>query len=187
MFSHFQGRKAAIGIALLYIVFGILFIVFPGVIGSAFCWILAIGSLAIAAAQFWSFYRIRRDGGAGVGPLTLAVLLTIFGIFCIARADLILSFLPMVLGIVLLIDGIGKLPAAIGTLTSASGNLARILSGVSSLIPLILGIILIVDPFGAAKTVIVFFGISILVDGVLDLVSAINAIRAEKAEYKDIP
>lgn len=186
MFSHFQGRKAAIGIALLYIVFGILFIIFPGVVGSAFCWILAIGALAIAAAQFWTFYRTRRDGGSGVGALTLAVLLTIFGIFCIARADLILSFLPMVLGIVLLIDGIGKLPLAISKLTAGNGNLTRILSGVSSLIPLILGIVLIVDPFSAAKTVIVFFGISILVDGVLDLVSGINAIRAEKAEYKDV-
>ena len=50
----------------------------------------------------------------------------------------------------------------------------------------ICGIVLIANPFGAAKAVIVFFGVSLLLDGILDLVTAIQTRRAEKSEYKDI-
>lgn len=187
MYSFSRSRRISILMALLYIVLGVLFIVFPGVIGSVFCWVLASITLLLALTRYWSFYRAYKAGESGFGALTLAVILTIFGIFCLVRSDLIISFLPMVLGIVLLVDGLGKLPVALSTFSSGRGP--RIFSGIASLIPLILGIILIFNPFEAAKAVIIFFGISMAVDGVLDLTSLISMIRKEKLEqdYKDIP
>ena len=53
-------------------------------------------------------------------------------------------------------------------------------------LPLILGIVLLVNPFRAAKAAIMFFGISILADGLFELITYIQQRRAEKSEYKDI-
>lgn len=49
-----------------------------------------------------------------------------------------------------------------------------------------LGIVLLVNPFRAAKAAIMFFGISILADGLFELITYIQQRRAEKSEYKDI-
>ncbi|MGN0477957.1 MAG: HdeD family acid-resistance protein, partial [Hominenteromicrobium sp.] len=180
----FWSRSASIGMSLLYMVLGLVLILFPGVTGTVFCWVLAIASLAYAVSRFWFFYRARKEGYTAAGTLTIGLLLAAFGIFCFARPDVILSFLPLTLGILLLIDGIGKLPLAIDGLSLHSPYRFPLLF--SALIPLALGIVLIADPFGAAKTVIVFFGISLLVDGLMDLITAIQTRRAEKSEYKDI-
>ena len=46
--------------------------------------------------------------------------------------------------------------------------------------------LLLVNPFRAAKAAIMFFGISILADGLFELITYIQQRRAEKSEYKDI-
>ena len=184
MFKHFWSRSASISMALLYVLLGLVLILFPGLTGTVFCWVLAIAALAYAVSRFWFFYQARKDGFTAAGTLTLGLLLAAFGIFCIARPDVILSFLPLTLGILMLVDGIGKLPLAINGLSLHSPYRFPLL--LSALLPLALGIVLIANPFGAAKAVIVFFVVSLLLDGILDLVTAIQTRRAEKSEYKDI-
>lgn len=45
----------------------------------------------------------------------------------------------------------------------------------AAVLPLVLGIVLIANPFGVAKTVIRFFGIGLIVDGVCDLITVLSA------------
>ena len=80
-----------------------------------------------------------------------------------AFPEFVLSFLPLTLGVLLLIDGIGKLPAALEArklLPTAFLPLA-----ISAVIPLLLGLILIMNPFDVTKFVIMFFGICLVIDG----------------------
>ena len=88
------------------------------------------------------------------------------------------------LGIMLLVDGIGKMPLAVDALSVYSPYRFWVL--ISAVLPLILGIVLLVNPFRAAKAAIMFFGISILADGLFELITYIQQRRAEKSEYKDI-
>ena len=92
--------------------------------------------------------------------------------------------LPIALGIMLLVDGIGKMPLAVDALSVYSPYRFWVL--ISAVLPLILGIVLLVNPFRAAKAAIMFFGISILADGLFELITYIQQRRAEKSEYKDI-
>ena len=184
MFKHFWFRSASVGMARVYMLLGLVLILFPGLTGAVFCWALAAILIAAAVSRFWFFYKARRDGYTASGTLTLGLLFAAFGIFCFARPDVILSFLPLTLGIVILVDGIGKLPLAIDALSVRSPyRLALLLAAV---LPIAFGIVLLMNPFGAAKAVIVFFGVSLLLDGILDLVTSIQTRRAEKAEYKDV-
>ena len=100
------------------------------------------------------------------------------------KRQVVLSFLPIALGIMLLVDGIGKMPLAVDALSVYSPYRFWVL--ISAVLPLILGIVLLVNPFRAAKAAIMFFGISILADGLFELITYIQQRRAEKSEYKDI-
>ena len=157
--------------------------------------VIAIGAGAMTVSHandsyFWvvtNFGEMTPQDGyktQTLGTLVIGVLCLAFGIFCFSRPYVVLSFLPIALGIMLLVDGIGKMPLAVDALSVYSPYRFWVL--ISAVLPLILGIVLLVNPFRAAKAAIMFFGISILADGLFELITYIQQRRAEKSEYKDI-
>lgn len=163
---------------------GLVLTFWPGMSGTVFCWGIAAALILYAAHSFWYFIKARNLGFTAGGTLVIGILCLAFGIFCFSRPYVVLSFLPIALGIMLLVDGIGKMPLAVDALSVYSPYRFWVL--ISAVLPLILGIVLLVNPFRAAKAAIMFFGISILADGLFELITYIQQRRAEKAEYKDI-
>lgn len=134
MFGYFWSRNATLGMAALYLVLGIVLLLFPGMSGTVFCWGLAAGAGLYAAGNFWRWHQGKKQGYSLPGLLLAGLLAAVLCLVCIFRPQFILSFLPLVLGIVL-----------------------------------------IANPFGVAKTVIRFFGIGLIVDGVCDLITVLSA------------
>ena len=165
MFTFFWSRSASIWAAALYILLGLVLVLFPGMTGTVFCWALAIAAAVYAIGRLVRWFQGRKAGTASAADLLLGI---IFLVLC-------LLFLPLVLGIVLLLDGIGKLPLAIDAGRDKDRLFWPLL--ISALLPLLLGILIVINPFGAAKAVIMFFGVSLIADGVCDLVAAISARR----------
>lgn len=170
MFQFFRVGSTSKAAAILYIILGLMLIIFPGISGTVFCWGLAVAALGIAALRLSQYFRSKRDGYGNSGDLIVGIIFAFLGLICLLRADLVLSLLPLTLGIVLLVSGIFKIPAAVEMYQNRVPSYIPIL--VSCLIPLVLGIILISNPFGAAKGVITFFGISLIIGGVSDLGAA---------------
>ena len=134
MFGYFWSRNATLGMAALYLVLGIVLLLFPGMSGTVFCWGMAAGAGLYAAGNFWRWHQGKKQGYSLPGLLLAGLLAAVLCLVCIFRPQFILSFLPLVLGIVL-----------------------------------------IANPFGVAKTVIRFFGIGLIVDGVCDLITVLSA------------
>ncbi|MFR1796560.1 MAG: DUF308 domain-containing protein [Ruthenibacterium sp.] len=173
MFGYFWSRNATLGMAALYLVLGIVLLLFPGMSGTVFCWGLAAGAGLYAAGNFWRWHQGKKQGYSLPGLLLAGLLAAVLCLVCIFRPQFILSFLPLVLGIALLIDGIGKLPLAVDAVRTLHTALTPVLW--AAVLPLVLGIVLIANPFGVAKTVIRFFGIGLIVDGVCDLITVLSA------------
>ena len=81
----------------------------------------------------------------------------------------VLSFLPFLLGLILLLVGLSKLPFAIDAYHMKTPSFRYLL--VSSIAPLVLGAVLLWNPFGAVKGMIAFFGLSLIIAGVSDLLA----------------
>lgn len=177
-------RTTSLWAPVLYMALGLVLTFWPGMSGTVFCWGIAAALILYAAHSFWYFIKARNLGFTAGGTLVIGILCLAFGIFCFSRPYVVLSFLPIALGIMLLVDGIGKMPLAVDALSVHSPYCFWVL--VSAVLPLILGIVLLVNPFRAAKAAIMFFGISILADGLFELITYIQQRRAEKSEYKDI-
>lgn len=170
-------RTTSLWASVLYMALGLVLTFWPGMSGTVFCWGIAAALILYAAHSFWYFIKARNLGFTAGGTLVIGILCLAFGIFCFSRPYVVLSFLPIALGIMLLVDGIGKMPLAVDALSVYSPYRFWVL--ISAVLPLILGIVLLVNPFRAAKAAIMFFGISILADGLFELITYIQQRRAE--------
>ena len=100
----------------------------------------------------------------------LGILLLVIGFFILFFPHFILSFLPLTLGILLFFAGLTKIPFAIDAFQMKSP--ARIPFLLSTITPLLLGGIMLMNPFGVTRLVIRFFGLSLIINAVLELMAA---------------
>ena len=112
--------------------------------------------------------------GMGVeGPAWATVIsqaisgLLCLAIVCFSAPELLLSLLPFVLGGLLVLDGITRLPLAWDAVQNRI-PMAWLMILITAL-PLVLGVVLLFRPFTVVTSVIRFFGVSIILGGVLDL------------------
>ena len=62
MFGYFWSRNATLGMAALYLVLGIVLLLFPGMSGTVFCWGMAAGAGLYAAGNFWRWHQGKKQG-----------------------------------------------------------------------------------------------------------------------------
>ena len=171
-------RVSSIWIPILYILFAVPLILYPDMAGRLFCLALSIGSFIYAAARLVRYARNAKRGWAYDGDKWVGILFVFIGLFCLFFWRVILSFLPMTLGLLLLLDGLMKLPLTIDAFQMKLATRFALLAATA--IPLLFGLILLLNPFGATRLIIRFFGISLIADGICELIAFISDRRSAK-------
>lgn len=165
--KFFLSHRSTVLMAVIYVIFGFILMIFPEISGTAFCWILAAASAGFSITHLLRYYQGKKVGFLRIGSLILGVIFAVFALVCALRPDWILSFLPLVLGIVLIADATGKIPHTIDIWKQNPSLKNPTLF--SCLIPLIIGVIIAFNPFQTAKAVIFVAGLGIAIDGGLDV------------------
>ena len=176
MVMYFWERSASVWIALLYVLMGGLLLAFPAATSTVFVWALAGGAACYGVSHLVRYLQTRKRGAASGADLFLTVLPVAFAVFALIWPQTLLSFLPLVLGSLLLLDGVGKLPLAVMAMRAQSPDAAALL--LSSLIPLALGILIVVNPFQTVQLVVRIFGLGLIADGAADFAAVLTARRA---------
>ncbi|MGN0686237.1 DUF308 domain-containing protein [Subdoligranulum variabile] len=176
MVMYFWERSASVWIALLYVVMGGLLLAFPAATSTVFVWALAGGAACYGVSHLLRYLQGRKTGEASGADLFLTVLPLAFSIFALAWPQTLLAFLPLVLGSLLLLDGVGKLPLAVMALRAHTPDATALL--LSSLIPLILGAVIVINPFQTVQLVVRIFGVGLIADGVADFAAVVTSHRA---------
>lgn len=177
-FSDGNRRSSSIWIPILYILFAVPLILYPDIASRLFCLALSIGSFVYAAARLLRYARNAKHGWAYDGDKWVGIVFVLIGLFCLFFWRVILSFLPLTLGLLLLLDGLMKLPLAIDAFQMKFSSRFALLA--STAVPLLLGLILLLNPFGVTRLIIRFFGISLIADGICELVASIFDRRSRK-------
>ena len=170
MDRFFRSRGESVLTSLLYVVLGLVLVLYPATSGRIFCWILGAGALIFAVVQALSAWSPRRAGFSAPGSVIPAIGLLCLAIVCFSAPELLLSLLPFVLGGLLVLDGITRLPMAWDAVQNRI-PMAWLMILITAL-PLVLGVVLLFRPFTVVTSVIRFFGVSIILGGVLDLAGA---------------
>ena len=149
--------------AILSIVLGIVLIVARRAALDVLVKIVGI-LIAVSGVAFIVAYFVRGDSNAKlqltVGPAAVAV---IFGIVLFFCASAVVDFFPILMGIILILNGLSHL-----TMASVDDG-DRVLTAIMGVIVIIFGVLIVLRPGFVADAVMVFIGAFFIVNGLFDL------------------
>lgn len=170
--------------AVLYILLGVILLIFPETTATTLCYGLggstvAVGVFVVAA---YLFRDVRRNAYSNdfVGGLVSILL----GLFIIYKVELIISLIPFILGIAVIVSGFIKLQSCIDVRRMGYGNgLALFLL---ALVNMVLGVVLVLNPFDTAIVLFRIIGAGLIFSGVSDLVTSLYMAKKVKNYVKDM-
>ena len=171
-------KAAKIGyiiLSVLYCVLGILLITMPELSITALGILLGIGMIVFGIVKIVGYFSKDLFRLAFQYDLAFGGLLIALGIIVLVNPEHLLSFFCIVMGIAVLCDGLFKIQIAIDSKPFGIRTWWVILA--FAIITVAAGILLIIRPAEAAHVLTIFLGISMLADGILNLIVALFTVK----------
>ena len=171
-------KAAKIGyiiLSVLYCVLGILLITMPELSITALGILLGIGMIVFGIVKIVGYFSKDLFRLAFQYDLAFGGLLIALGIIVLVNPEHLLSFFCIVMGIAVLCDGLFKIQIAIDSKPFGIKTWWVILA--FAIITVAAGILLIIRPAEAAHVLTIFLGISMLADGILNLIVALFTVK----------
>ncbi len=168
--------------SLLYLGLGIFLLLVPGTALNVVCYALGAVVLICAVVQLVRYFAVER--GIFQSQLTLisGLVCLALGAFLIIRSDIVVRILPSVFGLFVIFDSLGRIQNALElrrcNYESWKGFLAL------ALLSVVLGVVMIMNPFGTMETLVMAIGVILIVEGTLNLLSALYTVIAVKRFMK---
>ena len=177
-------KWGAIIISLLLCVLGIFFIAEPdssiGLFGTfAGASMIVFGVIKIVGYLSKDLYRLAFQY-----DLAFGLLMIIVGIMVIMEPDNVLDTICIAIGIASLMDGLIKIQISIDAKAFGIPRWWLILA--MALLNAVIGILLIFRPSASARIMVIFLGISLLANGILNLVTMLLTVKIIKNQYPDV-
>lgn len=150
----------------VYVIFGIILLIHPIEFSKMVCYVVGIFALLYGAWRIYGYWKTRKMAGFFQMDLVTGVILVAVGLVALFKSELLISILPLVLGLIILMDGLVTVNQAM--------NLRKLdyrwkyLLGLGIAVS-VLGLILVINPFGSAVLLVRFLGVTLLVDGACEL------------------
>ena len=169
--------------SLLLCALGAALIVHPSFSATALCALM--GALLICYGIFkvigyWSkdLFRLAFQFDLAFGILMIAV-----GLIMVIRPSQMLALVNLVIGILVLADGLFKIQIALDS--KAFGIKAWWLIMALAAAAVVFGILLMVDPFASSALLMILLGISLLAEGILNFCVMICTVKIMKNQIPD--
>lgn len=180
-------KVAKIGYIVLSIAlcsFGILLIVNPEISISAFglftgACLIIFGAVKIVGYFSKDLYRLAFQYDLAFGIMMIAL-----GIMVILEPNNVIETICIALGIAFLMDGLLKIQIAIDA--KKFGIHPWWLIFVMALLAVAIGILLVFRTAESAKTLMILLGMSLLTDGILNLVTVLTTVKIIRNQYPDV-
>lgn len=162
-------REQALIRALIFLVLGILIIIFPDPIMRIIVYILGALFIVMGVINLITYFsnRSHSRGEASDFTFILGILYILIGIILLVFYKQILLILPVVLGILLILDATLYFLESINLSKVSSGTGIPLL--VYSIIMVIVGIIFMFNPFGSLSFLLRVFGVILICIAVFDV------------------
>lgn len=162
--------------AIVAIVLGIVFVADPNGSGDAVCKVAGVAMIVLAAAML-----IRYFTSAQLFPenLIFSAVLLLLGIFFIAKSGVVMTVLGLFFGIFLVIDGASKIRDGIDAAKAKMQGCW--IWFILALLTIVLGVLVM---FG--ESVMMLLGVSLIVDGVSDIVTTLWLSAGVRKVKKEI-
>ena len=165
--------------SVLCIALGVIFIIMRDGVINLLGSVLAIAMIVIGAVYLGSFFLNFLTNGFSV---FLGIMILAVGIWFLLQPAVIVSLIPIVIGVLLLFHGIRALKEILearkfGFSAWGAGLILAIVS-------IVCGLICVFDAFGVMEKAVILVGIILIFNGVSNLWITLSATRAEKEYHK---
>ena len=179
-------KTAKIGyfvISVLFCVLGIVLITSPG---TSVVWLgrlLGVGMIVFGAIKLVGYFSRDLFRLAFQYDLAFGILLIALGIVTLARPNGAMSFLCIVFGIPVLADGLFKIQISLDAKRFGIGQWWLVL--LLAALTCVIGLLLVIRPSDAARALMVLMGISLLLDGILNICVAWFCVKFVRNQRPD--
>ena len=175
----------------IYIIMGIVLLVFPEASAKTFCYVIGIAAIVIGVFTILIYLFREVQKNYYRNDFVLGAMEILLGAVVLYKADLIVSLIPYILGILVVFSGILKLQTTIDVRRMRIGT--ELVFLILSLINIVWGIVLILDPFrafmedqvAAIRLLFIFIGIGLLFSGISDTISTLYMSRMVRRQEKE--
>lgn len=179
-------KTAKIGyiiMSLLFCLLGIVLIVIPDFSVPVIAGIFGVLLMLFGMVKIIGYFSKDLFRLAFQYDLASGLLLIVLGIVTILKAENILIFISIVLGIYVLADGLLKIQIALDSRIFGIKQWWAIL--LSAVVTGAIGCILIVRPSESAGILVILFGVCLLAEGILNLITVLAAVRIIRHQQPD--
>lgn len=179
-------KTAKIGyiiMSLLFCLLGIVLIVIPDFSVPVIAGIFGVLLMLFGMVKIIGYFSKDLFRLAFQYDLASGLLLIVLGIVTILKAENILIFISIVLGIYVLADGLLKIQIALDSRIFGIKQWWAIL--LSAVVTGAIGCILIVRPSESAGVLVILFGVCLLAEGILNLITVLAAVRIIRHQQPD--
>ena len=160
-------KNGMLVLSIAFIALGILLLVMPETSLLWICYAFGAVVLITGIVCLIQYARIRGSGFAAPFFLVAGVITAALGLFTLVRPEVVASFLPVVFGLFILVDGCSRIGTALDLARRRGDKWWLML--LFSLLSIALGVLLLVNPFGAAVSVVMLCGVLLIIEGVVNL------------------
>lgn len=153
--------------AIVSILIGVILVLFPVKTTFLICNVAGALLILCGAINIFRYVTSKNEPALFRYDLVIGVILCLAGLFVITQSALIISFIPTIVGIVLLINGIVNLKKAFHL---KSAGLERWwIDLLFAVVITLLGLLIWLRPFDAVATTNIFIGICLILNGISNL------------------
>lgn len=166
-----QFSKSYILVSALYVVLGVVLLVWPGTSVKMICYGLGFAMVVLGITYGIIYFTKDNLQGFLQMDLVIGIVCLAFGVFILLNPTFLATVLPFAMGIILLLGAVVKI--------QSSWNMRRLkfkkwyLVLICALVIIALGIVLLCNPFQEEKFMIFYIGACLILDGLTNLISLI--------------
>ncbi|MGN0314163.1 MAG: HdeD family acid-resistance protein [Fusicatenibacter sp.] len=153
--------------AVVSIILGIVLIVYPVKTSLMICYIAGILLIFCGVVALIRYFSAKDQPFFYRYDLFIGLVLILAGFFVVFQSDLVIAFIPVVIGLIILINGLMSLQKAFHLKRSGFGHWW--IEFLLALLTSVLGLIICMNPFDAIATTNIFIGICLIYSGLSDL------------------
>ncbi len=162
-----------------YIIVGLVMLIAPGFVSNSICYLIGALCLIVGGLAIYTYIASEVYGSLGAALLIVAIVFIAFGIFIILNPETFLSFIPIIMGVILVVDAFGKMQSSMTLKKYGYEYWWEVM--VAAAIIFVFGILLLFNPFESLILLIRMLGIFLAIDGLANLLTVLSYTKIEKA------
>ena len=170
--------------AVIMVVLGLVLVIWQHILGVMLCYLLGGALILMGVIQLVVFLRGERLGFYNKFSMFMGIVLVLLGIWICTQPRIVLSIIPVVVGIIVVLHGLMDLQYTLDI--RRTGNTKWWIALVAAIITLVVGLLLVFNPFTAYEVTMILLGIAMLYDGGSDLLLLVFAHLAQKDTDKRV-